>query len=150
MFYCLSTILKSVVWVSRRYEYILNNWMLYENSTCVEHVYGKGADKEVRINESEQRVIDFISQSLNITIKELVQVNGYSDGNIRKMLVSLKDKNVIEHHGGNKVGERFIISPKMIKVLVVTYMYVQGAPVMYDRLLIALRAARVRDKQLIC
>ena len=40
--------------------------MLYENSICVDQVYGKGADKEVRINESEQRVIDFISQSLNI------------------------------------------------------------------------------------
>ena len=59
-------------------------------------------------------------------MKKVVPVNGYSDGNIRKMLVSLKDKNVIEHYGGNKVGERVIISLKMIKVLVVTYMYVQG------------------------
>ena len=70
---------------------------------------GTVADNEVSINEAEQRVVDYISQNANITIKDLVAVSGYSDGYIRKILASLKAKKVIERQGGNKTGKWIII-----------------------------------------
>ena len=71
---------------------------------------GTDADNGVSINEAEQRVIDYISQNSNITIKELVAVSGYSDGYIRKILTSLKEKKIIERQGGNKTGKWVVIS----------------------------------------
>lgn len=68
-----------------------------------------GTDNKVSINEAEQRVIDFISQNSSITIKELVVVSGYSDGYIRKILASLKEKKLIELQGGNKTGKWVVI-----------------------------------------
>jgi predicted HTH transcriptional regulator len=41
----------------------------------------------------------------SITIKELVTASGYSDGYIRKILASLKEKKIIERQGGNKTGK---------------------------------------------
>ena len=70
---------------------------------------GMGTDNKVSINEAEQRVIDFISQNSSITIKELVVVSGYSDGYIRKILSSLKEKKLIERQGGNKTGKWVVI-----------------------------------------
>ena len=67
------------------------------------------ADNIVNLNEAEQRVIDFISHNSNITIKELVAVSGYSDGYIRKILTSLKEKKIIERQGGNKTGRWVVI-----------------------------------------
>lgn len=64
---------------------------------------------EVIINDAEQRVIDYISQNSSITIKELVVESGYSDGYIRKILATLKDKKVIERQGGNKTGKWVVI-----------------------------------------
>ena len=71
---------------------------------------GTDVDNEVSLNEAEQRVISYISQKSNITIKELVEVSGYSDGYIRKILFSLKEKKVIERQGGNKTGKWVVIS----------------------------------------
>ncbi len=71
---------------------------------------GTDVDNEVSLNEAEQRVINYISQKSNITIKELVEVSGYSDGYIRKILFSLKEKKVIERQGGNKTGKWVVIS----------------------------------------
>ena len=71
---------------------------------------GTDVDNGVSINEAEQRVIDYISQNSSITIKELVAVSGYSDGYIRKILTSLKEKKVIERQGGNKTGKWVVIS----------------------------------------
>ena len=70
---------------------------------------GTDVDNEVSLNEAEQRVVNYISQKSNITIKELVEVSGYSDGYIRKILCSLKEKKVIERQGGNKTGKWLII-----------------------------------------
>ena len=71
---------------------------------------GTDVDNEVSLNAAEQRVINYISQKSNITIKELVEVSGYSDGYIRKILSSLKEKKVIERQGGNKTGKWVVIS----------------------------------------
>ena len=65
---------------------------------------GRTEKKEVNLNEAEQRVVGYIRQNSRITIKELVTVSGYSDGYIRKILASLKEKKVIERQGGNKTG----------------------------------------------
>ena len=70
---------------------------------------GIGADNEVSINEAEQRVIDFINQNSSITIKELVAISGYSDGYIRKILASLKGKQVIGRQGGKKSGKWVVL-----------------------------------------
>ena len=37
-------------------------------------------------------------------------VSGYSDGYIRKILTSLKEKKVIERQGGNKTGKWVVIN----------------------------------------
>ena len=73
------------------------------------NIGGIGKDNEISINEAEQRVIDYISQNSSITIKELVEASGYSDGYIRKILTSLKEKKVIERQGGNKTGKWVVI-----------------------------------------
>lgn len=70
---------------------------------------GTGIEDEVKINEAEQRVIDYINQNPSITIKELVAESGYSDGYIRKILTSLKEKKIIERRGGNKMGKWGVI-----------------------------------------
>ena len=61
------------------------------------------------INETEQRIVDYISQNSGITIKELVSASGYSDGYIRKILTSLKEKKIIERHGGNRYGKWIVV-----------------------------------------
>ena len=60
-------------------------------------------------NETEQRIVDYISQNSGITIKELVSASGYSDGYIRKILTSLKEKKIIERHGGNRYGKWIVV-----------------------------------------
>ena len=72
-------------------------------------IIGIDVDNEISINEAEQRVINYISKNSSITIRELVAISGYSDGYIRKILKSLKEKNVIERRGGNKAGKWIII-----------------------------------------
>ena len=72
-------------------------------------IIGIDVDNEISINEAEQRVINYISKNSDITIRELVDISGYSDGYIRKMLKALKEKNVIERRGGNKAGKWIII-----------------------------------------
>ena len=62
----------------------------------------------MKINDAEQRVVEYIRQNSSITIKELVEVSGYSDGYVRKILASLKEKKIIERQGGNKVGKWII------------------------------------------
>nr|MCR4673476.1 DeoR family transcriptional regulator [Lachnospiraceae bacterium] len=57
----------------------------------------------------EKKVIDSISQMPTITIKELVTKCGYSDGYIRKIITSLKNKNIIERQGGKKIGKWIVI-----------------------------------------
>ena len=66
-------------------------------------------NKVVSINETEQRIVDYISQNSGITIKELVSASGYSDGYIRKILTSLKEKKIIERHGGNRYGKWIVV-----------------------------------------
>ena len=61
--------------------------------------------KEINVNDAEQRVIDYIGQKPSITIKQLVEISGYSDGYIRKILSHLKEKNIIERQGSNKTGK---------------------------------------------
>ena len=61
------------------------------------------------INVSEQRVVDYIGQDPNITIKKLVALSGYSDGYIRKILNSLKEKKIIKRQGGNKLGKWILL-----------------------------------------
>ena len=73
----------------------------YEKKNSVD----RKIENEVKINEAEQRIINYISQNSNITKKQLVSVSGYSDGYIRKILTSLKAKKVIERQGGNKTGK---------------------------------------------
>ena len=73
------------------------------------NIGGEDTGNKVSINGAEQRVIEYISQNANITIKELVAVSGYSDGYIRKILASLKKKNVIKRQGGNKTGKWVVI-----------------------------------------
>ena len=73
-------------------------------------IIGIDVDNEISINEAEQRVINYISKNSDITIRELVDISGYSDGYIRKMLKSLKEKNVIERRGGNKAGKWIVIT----------------------------------------
>ena len=72
-------------------------------------IIGIDVDNEISINEAEQRVINYISKNSDITIRELVDISGYSDGYIRKMLKALKEKNVIERRGGNKAGKWIVI-----------------------------------------
>lgn len=64
---------------------------------------------KVNVNEAEQRVVEYIKQNSRITIKELVEVSGYSDGYVRKILASLKEKKIIERQGGNKSGEWVVV-----------------------------------------
>ncbi len=71
---------------------------------------GADFENEGKISEAEQRVIGYINQNPSITIKELVVESGYSDGYIRKILASLKEKKVIERQGGNKTGKWVVIS----------------------------------------
>ncbi len=66
-------------------------------------------ENEVSINEAEKKVIESISQMPTITIKELVTKCGYSDGYIRKIITSLKNKNIIERQGGKKIGKWVVI-----------------------------------------
>ena len=66
-------------------------------------------ENEISINEAEKKVIESIIQNPNITIKELVTKCGYSDGYIRKIITSLKNKNIIERQGGKKIGKWVVI-----------------------------------------
>ncbi|MBQ3783464.1 MAG: putative DNA binding domain-containing protein [Lachnospiraceae bacterium] len=74
------------------------------------NIVGENTENEVNINEAEQRVIEYLSQKSNITIKELVEISGYSDGYIRKILTSLKAKKIIERQGGNKTGKWIVVN----------------------------------------
>lgn len=69
---------------------------------------GAEIQNKVVINDAEQMVVEYIRQNSSITIKELVEASGYSDGYVRKILASLKEKKIIERHGGNKVGKWII------------------------------------------
>lgn len=66
-------------------------------------------ENKVSINETEQRIVDYISQNSGITIKELVSASGYSDGYIRKILTSLKEKKIIERQGCNRYGKWIVV-----------------------------------------
>ena len=66
---------------------------------------GAEIQNKVIINDAEQMVVEYIRQNSSITIKELVEASGYSDGYVRKILASLKEKKIIERQGGNKVGK---------------------------------------------
>ena len=68
-----------------------------------------GGQKKVILNDAEQRVIDYLIQNPRMTIKELVDTSGYSDGYVRKILTSLKSKKFIERQGGNKAGEWIVL-----------------------------------------
>ena len=75
------------------------------NNSVADKVANKVANKVAKRVAKKQ----WISQKSNITIKELVEVSGYSDGYIRKILASLKEKKVIERQGGNKTGKWVVI-----------------------------------------
>ena len=77
----------------------------YENKNYSE----TETNKKRNINEAEQRVIDYISHDPNTTIKKLVTLSGYSDGYIRKILASLKEKKIIKRQGGNKLGKWILL-----------------------------------------
>jgi len=70
---------------------------------------GAEVQNKVKINDAEQMVVEYIRQNSSITIKELVEASGYSDGYVRKILASLKEKKIIERRGGNKVGKWVLI-----------------------------------------
>lgn len=70
---------------------------------------GAEVQNKVIINDAEQMVVEYIRQNSSITIKELVEASGYSDGYVRKILASLKEKKIIERQGGNKVGKWVLI-----------------------------------------
>lgn len=70
---------------------------------------GAEIQNKVIINDAEQMVVEYIRQNSRITIKELVEASGYSDGYVRKILASLKEKKIIERRGGNKVGKWVLI-----------------------------------------
>ena len=61
------------------------------------------------INEAERRIIQYINQNSKITIKQLVLESGYSDGYVRKILTSLKQKKRIQRQGGKKTGEWILL-----------------------------------------
>ena len=67
------------------------------------------------INEAERRIIQYINQNSKITIKQLVLESGYSDGYVRKILTSLKQKKRIQRQGGKKTGE-WILLQKQIRI----------------------------------
>jgi predicted HTH transcriptional regulator len=69
----------------------------------------KGALNDASVNEAEQRVIDLLIQDSVITISRLSAVSGYSDGYIRKILTSLKEKKLIERQGGRKAGRWVVL-----------------------------------------
>lgn len=73
------------------------------------NIAGAEMQKKVIINDAEQMVVEYIRQNSSITIKELVEVSGYSDGYVRKILAALKEKRIIERQGGNKVGKWVIL-----------------------------------------
>lgn len=70
---------------------------------------GAEIQNKVIINDAEQMVVEYIRQNSSITIKELVEASGYSDGYVRKILASLKEKKIIERRGGNKTGEWIVV-----------------------------------------
>ena len=57
----------------------------------------------------QQAIMRLNNVLLIITIKELVSASGYSDGYIRKILTSLKEKKIIERHGGNRYGKWIVV-----------------------------------------
>lgn len=65
---------------------------------------GVVADKKDGLNEAEQFIFNLIKDNPHITIKELVASSPYSDGYVRKILSSLKEKEIIERQGGRKEG----------------------------------------------
>ena len=67
-------------------------------------------DKKVNINDVEQRIVDYICKNSHITIKELVTASGYSDGYIRKILTSLKEKKIIYRQGSKKYGKWVVVN----------------------------------------
>lgn len=61
-------------------------------------------DKNTQLTNAEQEIVNYIFMNPTITIKELVEMSRYSDGYVRKLLSSLKEKQVIERRGGKKDG----------------------------------------------
>ena len=77
----------------------------YEKTNLI----GADSNNKSCISKAEKHVIDYIRQNSSITINELVTISGYSNGYIRKILSSLKEKKIIERQGGNKTGKWIII-----------------------------------------
>lgn len=66
-------------------------------------------ENKVSLNKTENVIFEYIRKNSNITINELVSLSGYSDGYIRKILTTLKEKKIIERHGGNRYGKWVVI-----------------------------------------
>jgi predicted HTH transcriptional regulator len=66
-------------------------------------------ENKVSLNKTENVIFEYIRKNSNITINELVSLSGYSDGYIRKILTILKEKKIIERHGGNRYGKWVVI-----------------------------------------
>ncbi len=67
-------------------------------------IYGEVEQKQYYVSEAEQRIKYYIEEDSGVTIRELVEKSGYSDGYVRKILTSLKNKKVIARQGGKKEG----------------------------------------------
>ena len=57
-----------------------------------------------KLNESQNLVLDLITENPNNTIKDLIKLSNYSDSYVRKILKQLKDEKYIEREGPNKTG----------------------------------------------
>lgn len=61
-------------------------------------------DPNKNINLTEEKIIDEISKNKHITIKELSNIIGIHERNIRKNIEKLKNKGMIERKGSRKTG----------------------------------------------
>lgn len=69
------------------------------------------AEGGVYLSEAEEKVLGYIGRNPSMTLNELALASGYSYGYIRKILSSLRTKNVIDRQGGNRYG-RWLINRK--------------------------------------
>lgn len=57
-----------------------------------------------RTNNSQRLIIDLLKDNPELTIREMVEESGLSDGYVRKILSELKNKNIIQRMGSNRAG----------------------------------------------
>ena len=66
-------------------------------------------DNRASLNQSQERVLNFITLYPTATIAQIVKELEMSDGYVRKILTFLKDNNYIKRVGGNRSGSWKIV-----------------------------------------